>query len=833
MRNKLICLLLLSTLFNCEKKQTMTPKTLTLHTNWTFSKANDSVWSKATVPGNVHSDLLDNNLIEHPFIKNNEDSLQWISETDWVYKTTFNLLESTLLYQHSTLNFEGLDTYAKVFLNDSLILDANNAFRTWTIDVKSLLKAENNLRIEFSKPSTYEIPEKEKLSYTLPEGNRVFTRKAQFQYGWDWGIKLNTAGIWKPITLNFWNETKIDDVFIKQLDLNDDIAKLSADLEIQNSIRGPFSIEVLVNNEFNHSIQIKNDTSYTDYKIHFEIKSPKRWWPHNLGNPYQYDLEFVIKQDNQVLANYSLKKGLRTVKLVTEKDEIGETFFFEVNGVPVYMKGANYIPQHSMQNLVTDAHYERILNDVKDANMNMIRVWGGGIYETDIFYDLCDEKGIMVWQDFMFACAMYPGDQAFLDNITQEAVDNVKRLRNHASIALWCGNNENAEGWDRWGWQLDKTQSQKEEIWANYLKVFDYILPKVVEEMTDNISYWESSPRYGRGNPLHKTEGDAHDWFIWHDAYPFEHLEDNVPRFMSEFGFQSFPSYEAIKYSLQSDSLDIFSDDFKTHQKHARGFELIGTYMKRDFPIPTENEDYVYMSQLLQAYGITKGLEAQRRAKPYNMGTLYWQLNDCWPVISWSSIDFFGNWKALHYKSKRSFENVLISPRIENDTLKTYIVNDEWQQKKGVLSIQLKDFKGNTLWSHSKTIEVAKNSSAVYHDLDLKSIKINRKDIVVVSQFEDEISYFYLVKPKDLALETGSITKEIMKTKEGFTIELKSNTLQKDVFLFTDAKGHFSDNFFDLMPNQPVKIEFKTEAGNIDDLNIKTLNMFVDGNFKA
>ena len=439
----------------------------------------------------------------------------------------------------------------------------------------------------------------------------------------------------------------------------------------------------------------------------------------------------------------------------------------------------------------------------------------------------------MVWQDFMFACAMYPGDKAFLDNITQEAIDNVKRLRNHPSIALWCGNNENAEGWDRWGWQQGKTQWQKEEIWANYLKVFDEILPKVVTEFADNISYWESSPRYGRGNPLHKTEGDAHDWFIWHDAYPFEHLEENVPRFMSEFGFQSFPSYEAIKFSTQNDSLGIFSDDFKTHQKHARGFDLIKTYMERDFPIPNADEDYVYMSQILQAHGITKGLEAQRRAKPYNMGTLYWQLNDCWPVISWSSIDFFGNWKALHYKAKRSFENVLLSSKIDNDTLKTYIVNDEWMQKKGMLSIHLKDFKGNTLWSTTKDILVDKNSSAIYHKLDLNSLKINRKDIVVITQFDGETSYFYLVKPKELALENSTITTTITDTKDGFTIELKSTTLQKDVFLFTDAKGHFSDNFFDLMPNQSLKIEFKTNASTIDDLKIKTLNMFVNGHFSS
>jgi len=833
MRHNLIYLLLFSVLFNCQTKINKMPKKITLHENWEFKKSTDSVWSKATVPGNVHSDLLENNLIEHPFIKNNEDSLQWISETNWIYKTEFSLQESTLNHNYLEFNFEGLDTYAKVILNDSLILESNNAFRQWQVNVKSLLKTDNELRIEFTKPSEFENIEKSKLSYELPEGNRVFTRKGQFQYGWDWGIKLNTFGIWKPITLTYWDETRVNDVFIKQDSLTDSNANLTANLEFKNPLKADFMIDVYVNDTLNRSFEMHHNPEIIHYNIPIEIKNPKRWWPHNLGDPYLYDIKFVIRQNEVTLDNYTVKTGLRTVKLITEKDAIGETFYFEVNGVPVYMKGANYIPQHSMQNYVTYDTYNRILNDVADANMNMIRVWGGGIYETDTFYNLCDEKGIMVWQDFMFACAMYPGDKAFLDNITQEAIDNVKRLRNHPSIALWCGNNENAEGWDRWGWQQGKTQWQKEEIWANYLKVFDEILPKVVTEFADNISYWESSPRYGRGNPLHKTEGDAHDWFIWHDAYPFEHLEENVPRFMSEFGFQSFPSYEAIKFSTQNDSLGIFSDDFKTHQKHARGFDLIKTYMERDFPIPTADEDYVYMSQVLQAHGITKGLEAQRRAKPYNMGTLYWQLNDCWPVISWSSIDFFGNWKALHYKAKRSFENVLLSSKIDNDTLKTYIVNDEWMQKKGMLSIHLKDFKGNTLWSTTKDILVDKNSSAIYHKLDLNSLKINRKDIVVITQFDGETSYFYLVKPKELALENSTITTNITDTKDGFTIELKSTTLQKDVFLFTDAKGHFSDNFFDLMPNQSLKIEFKTNASTIDDLKIKTLNMFVRENFKA
>ena len=578
---------------------------------------------------------------------------------------------------------------------------------------------------------------------------------------------------------------------------------------------------------------MEDGLQYSPYSIAFQIKNPKLWWPHNLGEPYLYNIKVVVKDGRKILDSISVKKGLRTVELVTEKDSIGESFYFKVNGVPVYAKGANYLPQHSFQNEVKQEDYERLLNDVVDANMNMLRVWGGGIYEKDKFYDLCDEKGILVWQDFMFACAMYPGDTEFLDNVAKEAEQNVKRLRNHSSIALWCGNNESSEGWHRWGWQANRSKEEKEDIWNNYLKVFDSILPKTVNEYS-NASYWQTSPKYGRGNPLYKSEGDAHDWWIWHDGYPFEHLEENVPRFMSEFGFQSFPSYEVIRYINQKDSIDIDSEGFKNHQKHSRGFQIIDDYMQRDFPVPevyTEHsrsaEDYVYMSQLLQAHGITKGIEAHRRAKPYNMGTLYWQLNDCWPAVSWSSIDYFGNWKALHYKAKKSFENVLVSSKVENEILKVWVVNDKLEAVTGKLSLQLMNFSGKVIWSNEEEIKVEPLLSEVKFQLDLKTLNFNKNETVLVSTFNDESSFFYFVKPKELKLLQAEIQKTVTKTNDGFSIELSSSTLQKDVFLFSDTEGHFSDNFFDLLPNQSKIIQFNTQTQTFDDLQIKTFNTFI------
>ena len=816
-------LLLIFTWFGCETK-IETPQVIELHNDWDFKNISDSLWYSAIIPGNIHSDLLKHNLIEHPFILNNEHNTQWISKTDWEYKTMFNIDKKVLQKNNIILCFEGLDTYASIYLNDNLLLNTNNAFRKFQVDVKSILTENNTLKIVFDNTTKHEEESKKQLNYSLPEGNRIFTRKAQFQYGWDWGPKINTSGIWRPVKLIAWNDTKINDVYIEQNELNESIAKLTVHIDCSNSNTEQYTFEIFVNDTL-----ISKTTDNFNNKslaIPIEIENPKRWWPHNVGDPYLYGIKIIIKKDDTIIDEAFVKKGLRTIELVTEKDESGESFYFKINDVPIYVKGANYIPQNSLQNMVTTTHYEKLLDDVVAANMNTLRVWGGGIYENDIFDDLCDEKGLLVWQDFMFACAMYPGDIAYLKNVQQEAIDNVKRLRNHASIGLWCGNNESSEGWYRWGWQADRSETEKEIIWNNYLKIFDSILPNTISNLTDT-NYWESSPKYGRGNPKYQFEGDAHDWWIWHDAYPFEHLEKQVPRFMSEFGMQSFPSYEVIRHINQNDSLNLTSKGLRNHQKHHRGFELINTYMLRDFPVPSLEEDYIYMSQLVQAYGITKGIEAQRRAKPYNMGTLFWQLNDCWPSISWSSIDFFGNWKALHYKVKKVFKNILVSSRVEGNLLKTFVINDRLNSVPLELKLELIDFEGNKLWDNFKNIDCGGISNTQINSLNLNQLNFDHTNAIFVVSNTTNRWLHYFTNPKNLKLHKEEINKQIIKTSSGFTILLSSSTLQKDVFLYTQNKGHFSDNFLDLLPNETIKIHFKTTSETLEDLSIKTLNQFL------
>lgn len=829
--NKYFTLVLALILLSCAKDNR--PTVATIHENWTFKEQTDTVWNSATVPGNVYSDLLTHEKIPDPFFGANELSVQWVPTKDWEYKTTFDLDEETLKKSNIELTFEGLDTYADIYLNDSLIGNTNNAFRTWKFDIKPFAKQNNAMYIRFFSTSIHEEKEAKKLDYVLPPGPRVFTRKAQFQYGWDWGPIINTSGIWKPIRVTSWNDMKLDDVYVKQESLTDSLASLSVEYIISSDIDVEKATFEIKHDEKLHKVEFPIYKGTHTYATRLQIENPKRWWTHNLGEQHLYTFEVTLKKDNELKAQKTIKKGLRTIELIREKDKVGETFYLELNGVPVFMKGANYIPQHSMQDKVTDAHYEKLLNDTKNANMNMLRVWGGGIYENDIFYELCDEMGILVWQDFMFACAMYPGDKAYLENVQQEAIDQVKRLRNYASVGLWCGNNENNEAWHNWGWQTDKTEAQKKEIWDSYIMVFNRILPEVVAKYNPSISYWESSPSYGRRDARSFTEGDNHDWAVWHGGVPFERFEQKIPRFMSEFGFQSFPSYEAIRAFTGEDSISINHDSYITHQKHPRGFKLIREYMERDYPVPTSGEDYVYMSQLTQAKGMTMGMEAQRRAMPYCMGSLYWQLNDCWPVVSWSSIDFMGNWKALHYKAKKSFEDVLISSIVENDTINTYIVSDKLHALEGDFTLEFLEFNGKNIHTKQQKVSIPANTSQLVVKTALAEVEGNPSDYVMKGTFisssssasaSNSTSLFYTARPKDLQLPKEDITTKVTKIDGGFSIEVSAETLQKDVFFYTKAKGHFSDNFFDVLPHQTVTITFTTEAKTLDDLAFKTLN---------
>ncbi|MFI5220164.1 MAG: glycoside hydrolase family 2 protein [Bacteroidia bacterium] len=649
-------------LFLVEVSFSQTTVNFSLNQNWSF-KYKDQ-WYSTAVPNSIHTDLLKHQLIEEPFYRDNETKQQWIGEHDWEYKKEFNVDTVLLKKQVVELLFKGLDTYADVFLNDSLILQADNMFREWKISCKEILLLKNNqLKIIFHSATKKAKELYENYPYKkLPGEERVMARKAQYNFGWDFAPRFITCGVWKDIELIGWDYFKIENVFIQTDSISSYEAHLSGKMEIISSEDSYVGIALFNIKSSPHLLvddQIPGrgiKKGENEIQFHFTIEYPKLWWCNGSGEQNFYDLLIYIIDINGHSDSTKAKLGIRTIEIIQQPDSSGKSFYFKLNGRPVFMKGANYVPQDVFLNRVTDEKYDSLLSDVKNANMNMLRVWGGGIYEKEKFYELCDEYGILVWQDFMFACGMYPFDSLFLKNVKEEAEQQVKRLSNHPCIALWCGNNENSEGWHRWGWQNDYSENERKEIWNGYQKLFNDILLGAVKKYSNSF-YYETSPMYGRGDERHTKVGDAHNWFVWHDGEPFENYEQKVPRFMSEFGFQSYPALKTIeKFALPSDQ-NLESDVMKVHQKHSRGNEIIKTYMQRQYgKLPANFAEFIEISQLLQMQGVTQGIRAHLNASPYCTGSLIWQLNDCWPAASWSMIDYYGNKKKLYYGVKKEFK---------------------------------------------------------------------------------------------------------------------------------------------------------------------------------
>lgn len=786
--------------------------------NWTFNKQNEAKKYKATIPGTVHTDLFQNKIIPDPFYGDNEKKLQWIENENWEYETHFTLSESELKNQNIDLEFEGLDTYATVFLNGKVVLEADNMFRKWTISAKSHLKiGTNHLKVVFHSAVQKGKEEAKKLSYTLPEKERVFVRKAQYQFGWDWGPRFVTAGIWKKVQLKFWNSAKIENIKYSQVELNDKKAILEFTTEIYVSKVKTIQLKI---NDKSETFNLKKGKN--NIQMQYEIANPKLWWCNGLGEANLYPFTVEISQKKQFLDSKKLKIGLRTIELIQENDQAGKSFYFKLNGKSVFMKGANVVPPDSFLPRVSDATYFSLVENAKKANMNMLRVWGGGVYFDDVFYEACDANGILVWQDFMFACSMYPGDEKFVENVKQEVIDNVNRLQNHSSIAIWCGNNENDEGWQNWGWQKQFNYSKVDstQIWNDYKKVFHEMIPQTLDSLLpkEKNIYWSSSPSIGWGRKESLLQGDSHYWGVWWGKEPFEIYEKKVGRFMSEYGFQGMPNLETLQKVMNKEDLNFTSEAFKNHQKHPTGYETINEYMGRDYVVPKNFEDYLYVSQLLQARGMKIAIEAHRRAKSYCMGTLYWQFNDCWPVTSWSSLDYYGNWKAFHYQAKRSFENVLLSVEVmDSGIYKFFVINDGIQNYAGELKAEIRNFKGQLLWekkAYCKS-DASSNVSAIL--LPFPSLKeIDTQNSFLKMEFISDDNHwesnFFFEKPKDLKLSKPNIQ---IKTIDVVTIEISSDVLAKDVFLSSENELFFEDNYFDLLPNEKRIIKLSKPVQNI------------------
>ena len=796
-----------------------------LHDGWRFREVGKDSWLPATVPGCVHTDLLAARQIEDPFYRDNERKLQWIGKKDWEYQTTFRATPGLAARNHVELVFEGLDTYATVTLNGVELLRADNMFRTWRVDVKGALRrGDNVLRVVFRSPINEVLPRMKAIGYELPASNdqgektSPYTRKAPYQYGWDWGPRFVTSGVWRPVRLEAWDGVRIVDLHVIQRRLDDNLAILSVEVEVVSSADADATIlvEAPINKVASalgrERVKLKRGTSRVPITV--TIMNPVRWWPAGLGAQHLYKINARLVVSGVKVDEAAARIGLRTVELRQKRDEWGKSFEFVVNGVPVFAKGGNWIPADSFPTRVTRERYRQLLTSARDANMNMLRVWGGGIYESEDFYELADELGLMVWQDFMFACSMYPGDEAFLENVRAEAIDQVKRLRNHPSIVVWCGNNEVETAWHHWGWK----QQLPAKLWDDYLKIFHDVLPRVVAEHDPARAYWPSSPSSNLEDDADsQKQGDVHYWGVWHAALPFSDYEKQLPRFMSEYGFQSFPLIETVNaYTVPADQ-DIQSPVMLAHQKHPRGNQLIREYMLREYEEPKDFESFLYVSQVLQAGGIKLGTEHFRRIRPRNMGALYWQVNDCWPVASWSGIDYFGRWKALHYYARRFYQDLLISPHEENGQIKLYVVSDRTRPTPAQLEVSLLDFEGRTLQEKQLAVDIKPLASAVYLSLTKNELLRGRdpRKVFLHCELTQQgatlaSNYLFFDSFRNLQLPRPQISVEVRPAGRAFRVKLTTNALARDVHLSAgNLDGSFDDNFFDLLPGRAVEIEFR------------------------
>ncbi|MFO7615598.1 MAG: glycoside hydrolase family 2 protein [Bacteroidales bacterium] len=841
------------------------PVTLEINLGWEFRPAGTEQWYAATVPGCVHTDLENNQLIPDPFYRLNERDLQWIDKMSWEYRTIIVADPATLKRKNIELIFEGLDTYADVYLNDSLLLKTDNMFRSYKADVRDILKnGENILLIHFRSPTLTGLKKLEAYGFQLAADNdqsetggmgdkRVspYVRKAPYHFGWDWGPRLVTSGIWRPVKLIAWDEVKIEDVHVKTLDINDVEAKLSVSLRMHVVRPGEKRISVFVDNRemLSETWNLEPGTwnpehGITHHELLIKLDSPERWWPNGMGEQKLYNIRVEVYDGNKRLDYAETSIGIRTAELVREPDESGdgESFYFRVNGKPVFAKGANYIPNDVFLNRVTMEDYEYIVKSAADANMNMLRVWGGGIYENDLFYDLCDRYGIMVWQDFMFACAMYPGNDAFLENVRQEAAENIRRLRNHPSIVLWCGNNEIEAAWGPyeesrgWGWKQRYDANQREIIWKAYDTLFHHILPEVVEAEDPDRPYWHSSPSAGMGKlaGYESTSGDMHYWGVWHGEHPFSDFRKYRARFMSEYGFQSFPELSSVKRFTLPEDHDIESEVMMAHQRSGIGNLRIRQYMQQDYTVPSDFGSFLYVSQLLQAEAISQAIGYHRADMPYCMGSLYWQLNDCWPAASWSGIDHYGRWKALHYFVREAYEPVKQVVTEDGPVITLHLISDTYAMISARIDMRLVSFDGQTLWSKRGQVDLPPGLKPVTLELNrvevLKNADLN--SVVLVTSLMDttgllDRNYHYFVKPKNLKLKEPEIKYEIADKGNSFEVSLEATRLAKNIFLTTgEVAGQFSDNFFDIIPDEIVVVNFpKTTSLDVFKRSLKIMHL--------
>ncbi len=798
---------------------------LSLDGSWVLRKAGSEEAYPALVPGCVHTDLMRAKVIEDPFKGDNEYKVSWVHEEDWEYSRSFECDSAFLAADRIYLECDGLDTLAEVTLNGVILGRTDNMYIQHRFDVTHTVRpGKNDLKITFSSPTRCTAPLLEKDPLLCPGDSipgSVYTRKSPCQWGWDWGPKMPTSGIWRSIRLAAYNIGRIADLRVRQNHRGSGQVTLSVDVSVEKFRRAPTSLIITLTHP-DGSIQTQEIKSVSSTgKCSFVVKKPCLWWPNGYGDQPLYKVEAVLTSDGDDLDCLARRIGLRTISLSQRKDRHGRAFTFVVNGVAIFAKGANWVPADQFPSRISGEHYRHLISSAAKANMNMLRVWGGGIYEDDLFYDLCDEHGILVWQDFMFSCAQYPADKAYLENCRKDAEYNIIRLRNHPCLALWCGNNEME-------WFLCNGMGGPNNArWRkNYLKIFHELLPSLVSRHDPHTAYWPSSPSNSTQRPFDDPNGceagDCHYWEVWHARKPFTAYREIRPRFMSEFGLQSLPAIETVKTFASAKDMNMTSHVMECHQKNRAGNGLVLHYLAETFRFPRNFEMMCYVTQLTNAEAIRTGVEHWRRDRGRCMGTLYWQINDCYPVISGSSLDYYGRWKALHYAARRFYSPILLSVEESGTSARIHVTNDTTRQARIEVKWSLETVDGSVLRRSKVKTRIEPEENRLIADLDFAEELAGdaiRKVFLVCDLFVNGkpagASMTSFVPPKHFELEPVKICVEPGRDDSGAYVTVTADKAARWVALGIPKRDVvFSDNFFDLPAGRTVTVRVE---GEIDD----------------
>jgi beta-mannosidase len=761
------------------------------------------------VPGCVHTDLLAAGLIPDPFVGDNERRVQWVGERDWEYRRTFTVSPEVLAEKQVDLVCDGLDTLAAVWLNGQRLGQTDNMFHPYRWPVRDRVQpGENELRIVLSAPLSY-IRERQRArplpsieEMLIPGGQ--YLRKAPYHFGWDWGPKLTTAGIWQEVRLEGWSTARLDDVHLRQQH-RDGVVTVTARVGLDGQGAGPLGIELVITAPDGAVLRSHSTISGEAAEVAVPIPDPELWWPNGHGAQPLYRVEIRLHTGDTLLDSRSYQIGLRTLELRQATDEGGRSFTFVVNGRPIFCKGANWIPADSFAPRVTPERLEGLIAAAAATHQNMLRCWGGGYYESEAFYDLCDRYGLLVWQDFMFACAAYPlHEAAFVAGIQPEVTAQVRRLRHRACLALWCGNNEIEAGWAGWGWATPENA----RIHAAGRQLFDHTLAGWVAAEDPDRAYWPSSPSSGQPevDPNSDAVGDTHLWEVWHALQPFEHYRTRPSRFVSEFGFQALPAPATVAAFAAPPDWNMTSYIMEQHQKNIGGNGRIMTYLTAHFRVPKDFLTLVYLTQVLEAEALRVGVEHWRTLWPRTAGTLYWQLDDCWPVASWSSIDYFGRWKAAHYAARRFYAPLLLAAEQEGPAVGLAVHNDTAAPVTGHVHWSLEMLDGEPLLSGDRPLALDAFAAQRLPPLDFADhlSDDNRRAVILVAElWAGDRLHAGCVAPfvpsKHLRLADPDLTATVQAAGGRLTITITAQGLARFVELALDGvDALFSDNYFDL-----------------------------------